>query len=246
MASYQEISFPNGWFNTYPQTQPSPTQHVPKKSKKVKKGVHATNKTEQPQIDLLQQVWLGLLSLAISISSDESGKNPKASKQKQAKQANKQANKNPIFPKTGKSKKSKVKNTVGSATGITPKEKCTICKGPHSNLMYCSKLTQYLPFGNNQLPPPVFLCLKCLSTKHWNAKNCNHMGNRYYKNSLCPITKKHYLMCTSCEHHLPAIRYMSNHHEPCLGYKNFSLMKQCFGDDMFKSMNSICNACKGH
>ena len=93
MASYQEISFPDGWFNTYPQTQPNPTQHVPKKSEKVKKGVHATNKTEQPQIDLLQQVWLGLLSLAISISSDESGKNPKASKQKQAKQANKQAKK---------------------------------------------------------------------------------------------------------------------------------------------------------
>ena len=81
MASNQEISFPDGWFNTYPQTQPNPTQHVPRNSKRVKKGVHATNKTEQPQIDLLQQVWLGLLSLAISISRDENGKNPKASKQ---------------------------------------------------------------------------------------------------------------------------------------------------------------------
>ena len=227
MASYQDISFPSGWFNTYPQTQRNPTQHVPKKSKKVKKGVHATNKTEQPQIDLLQQVWLGLLSLAISISRDENGKNPKVSKQKQAKQANKQAN----------------KNTVGSPTGITLKEKCTICKGPHSNLMYCPKLTQYLPFGRNQLPPPVWLCLQCLSTKHWNAKNCNHMGNKCYKNSLCPTTKKHYLMCTSCKHHFPAIRYMINHHVPSIGFKNFTLMRHCLGNDM---LNSICNDYKRH
>ena len=32
MANYQEISFPEGWFNTYPQTPPNKTQHVPKKS----------------------------------------------------------------------------------------------------------------------------------------------------------------------------------------------------------------------
>ena len=89
MASYQDISFPSGWFNTYPQTQPNPTQHVPGNSKRVRKGVHATDKPEQPPIDLLQQVWLGLLSLAISIGSNKSGTNPKASKQKQAKQASK-------------------------------------------------------------------------------------------------------------------------------------------------------------
>ena len=56
MDSYQEISFPDGWFNTYPQTQPNPTQHVPRNSKRVKKGVHATNKTEHPQTGLLQPV----------------------------------------------------------------------------------------------------------------------------------------------------------------------------------------------
>ena len=99
MASYQDISFPSGWFNTYPQTQPNTTQHVPGNSKRVRKGVHATDKPEQPPIDLLQQVWLGLLSLAISIGSDESGKNP-------------------IFPKTGKSKKSKASNTTCAKTQL--------------------------------------------------------------------------------------------------------------------------------
>ena len=62
------------------------------------------------------------------------------------------------------------------------------------------------------------------------------MDNRFYKTQLCPTTKKHYLMCNGCEHHLPAIRYMSDHHEPSLGYKNFTHMKQCFGDNMFKAM----------
>ena len=111
MASYQDISFPNGWFNTYPQTQPNPTQHVPGKFRKVRKRVQKedilenplwksdgtpqwtsilVDKPEPPPVDPLQQVILGLLSLAISIGSGKSSKNPKASKQKQAKQASKQ------------------------------------------------------------------------------------------------------------------------------------------------------------
>ena len=136
------------------------------------------------------------------------------------------------------------KNTTGGATGTTPKYKCTICNGPHGNLMYCSKLTQYLPYGTNQLPPPVSLCLTCLSTKHKNAKNCDHMSNRYYKSQLCSTTNKHYLMCTGCKHHLPAIKYLKDHHKPSIGYKNFTLMKQCFGDDVFRAISSTCNACK--
>ena len=87
MASHchQDISFPRGWFNTYPQTQPNTTQHnnVPGNSRKVRKR-------EPPPADPLQQVILGLLSLAISIGRGNRSKNPKASKQKQAKQASKQ------------------------------------------------------------------------------------------------------------------------------------------------------------
>ena len=136
-------------------------------------------------------------------------------------------------------------NATGGATGTIPKEKCTLCNGAHSNLMFCSKLSQYLPYGTNQLPPPVSLCLKCLTTKHKNAKNCDHWGNKYWKSQLCSTTNKHSLMCTGCSHHLPAIKYLKDHHKPSIGYKNFTLMKQCFGDDMFKAMISTCNACKG-
>ena len=118
MASHchQYISFPRGWFNTYPQTQPNTTQHnnVPGNSRKVRKRVQKTDllgntlwksdgtpkwtsilvdKPEPPIADPLPQVILGLLSLAISIGRGNSSKNPifpKASKQKQAKQASKQ------------------------------------------------------------------------------------------------------------------------------------------------------------
>ena len=169
-------SFPSGWFNTYPQTQPSrpnrPTQPEP------------------PPADPLQLVIMGLINLGLGLDRGKSRKIPKVGKQKQTELANKQRNKNPNFPNTGKSKKSKASNTntSGGAKETAPKE-CIFYKSPHSNLMLCPNLTQYLPSGRYQ-PTPVWPCLQCLSTKHWNAKNCNHMGNRFYKKSLCPRTKK--------------------------------------------------------
>ena len=240
MANYQEISFPEGWFNTYPQTPPNKTQHVPKKSQTTNRPdkqpdiLQPVYKLIQPVCNLLLQAWLGLLSLTISMSRDENDKNPKVGEQKQTEQTNKQA------------------NTDGSSTGINPKHKCTICLGPHSNLMFCTRLKQYLPFGGQQ-PTPVWLCTQCLSTKHWNAKYCNHMNNKHLRRSLCPISNKHYLLCNICEHHLPGIGYMNYHHEPSLGYSNFSVMRQCFGKGLFRSLisnntsaSSINNACKVH
>ena len=100
MAS--KISFPEGWFNTYLQTQPS--VDPPNRPKKVKKGVHATNKTADPTD--IQIVIMGLIHLDIK----KSKKIPKVGKQKQTDLANKQCNKN--FPNTGKSKKNKASNTV--------------------------------------------------------------------------------------------------------------------------------------
>ena len=107
---HEAISFPRG-FNTHPQTQHN---NVPGNSRKVRKRVQKTDllgntlwksdgtpkwtsilvdKPEPPIADPLPQVILGLLSLAISIGRGNSSKNPifpKASKQKQAKQASKQ------------------------------------------------------------------------------------------------------------------------------------------------------------
>ena len=191
---------------------------------------------------------MGLLGLGLD--KGKSKKIPKVDKQRQKVQANKQRNKNPSFPNTGRSKKNTASNTkvrcpTRCPTGINPKKECTICNGPHSNLMSCPKMTQYLPFGRYH-PTPMWLCPQCLSTKHWNAENCNHMGNKGYNTTLCPITKKHYLLCTRCEHHFPGIRYMNYHHDPSIGFKNFGLMRQCLGGGMFRSLISNYSAYKGH
>lgn len=82
-------------------------------------------------------------------------------------------------------------NTGGGARGNNGTSKCNLCHGDHTNLMYCPKLTEYLPFGNKQLKPPASLCLQCLSTKDKNARNGNHGQNRYYKQQICKTTKKH-------------------------------------------------------
>ena len=216
---HEAISFPRG-------TQPNPTQHVPGNSKKARKRV---DKPKSPKADPLPQVILGLLTLGIHIGRDNSSKNP-------------------IFPKKGKSKTSNqakgATGATGNDTGTVHKPKCTLCTGAHSNLMFCSKLTQYLPYGNNQVKPHVSLCVKCLGTVAEKAKKCDHYGNKYWKSQLCPTTNKHYLMCNGCSHHLPAMKYLKDHHKPSIGYKNFTLMKHCFGDDVFRAMRSTCNGCK--
>ena len=167
MANYHEIFF----LGTQPSVDP------PNRPKKVKKGVHATNKTADPTD--IQIVIMGLIHLDIK----KSKKIPKVGKQKQTDLANKQCNKN--FPNTGKSKKNKASNTVECPAKTTPRKKGTSCKGPHSDLMFCPNQTQHLPSGRYQ-PTPGWPCCQSLSTKHWDAKNCNHKG----KGSLCPRTKK--------------------------------------------------------
>ena len=131
-------------------------------------------------------------------------------------------------------------NATGGGTGTIPKEKskCTLCQGPHTNLMHCPKLPQYLPYGNNQVPPPASLCLKCLGTKSPNANQCNHKGNKYWDRHLCSTSNKHYIMCTDCSHHLPALEYLSKHHNPAIGFQNFSLMRQMFGADVYSTLSS--------
>ena len=110
---------------------------------------------------------MGLIHLDIK----KSKKIPKVGKQKQTDLANKQKN--------------KASNTVECPAKTTSRKKGTSCKGPQSDLMFCPNQTQHLPSGRYQ-PTPGWPCCQSLLTKHWNAKNCNHMG----KGSLCPRTKK--------------------------------------------------------
>ena len=111
MSSQNRI-FPPGWFTINPQNPPKKTQQIPKKSQ-------TTNRSDKlpdilhKLIHLLLQVW-SRLSLAISNNDDNE-------------------------LKVDDQKTNKQENTDKNPKGVNPKEECTICYGPHSNLMSCPK-----------------------------------------------------------------------------------------------------------
>ena len=43
-------------------------------------------------------------------------------------------------------------------------------------------------------------------------------------------------MCTDCTHHVAALQYLSNNHDPKIGFKNFTLMRQLFGEEQYKAI----------
>ena len=56
-----------------------------------------------------------------------------------------------IFPRKGKGKNSKTGNQTGNGAGTVEKPKCTLCGGSHRTLIHCTKLPQYIPYGDNQV-----------------------------------------------------------------------------------------------
>ena len=165
-------------------------------------------------------VHLGLLNLTIQIAKEgrggstrgrKNGNNGGQSEQSgQAGQDNQQGNAN------------------GGGTGTKEKPKCTLCGGTHKNLMFCPKLPQYLPYGNNQVPPPASLCLKCLGTGIQNANQCNHGSNSHWKKTLSPTSNKNFILCSECLRHIPALEYLRWHHDHAIGFKNITIMRQVF------------------
>ena len=133
-----------------------------------------------------------------------------------------------IFPKKGKGKNSKTGNQTGNDTGTVEMPKCTLCRGSHRTLIHCTKLPQYILYGNNQVQPPASLCLKCLGTGFKNASQCNHGNHNEWKKTLCLTSNKNFILYTDYPQHLPAIEYLSKHHNHAIGFKNFTIMRQMF------------------
>ena len=129
-----------------------------------------------------------------------------------------------------------------------PKTKCTICEGKHNNLMFCKELTKYLPCGSNQKTPPPSICSLYLCTEFPIAKqSCSHKCNRFYQQTLCPASNKHFLLCTECAKHMPALQYLRENHKHEGGWTNFALMRGAFGDEAYKAMCAtvsvtVCNS----
>ena len=57
-----------------------------------------------------------------------------------------------------------------------------------------------------------------------------------FKKSVCPASNKHFLLCTECSKHMPALQYLKDNHDPKLGWTNFTLMRGAFGDEAYKAM----------
>ena len=143
-----------------------------------------------------------------------------------------------IFPKKGKGKNSKTSNQTGNDTGTVERPKCTLCGGPHRTLIHCKKLPQYLPYGNNQVQPPVSLCLKCLGTGSQSANQCNHSNNRYWKKALCPTSNKSFILCSECPRHIPTLEYLRWHQNHAIGFKNFTIIRHIFGADVYSTIST--------
>ena len=142
------------------------------------------------------------------------------------------------FPRKGKGKNSTTGKQTRKGAGTVEKPKCTLCGGSHRTLISCPKLPQYIPYGKNQVQPPASLCHKCLGTGMKNANQCKHGNNSNWKKTLCPKSNKSFILCSECSKHIPALEYMRWHHNHAIGFKNFTIMRQMFGADVYRAMCS--------
>ena len=88
------------------------------------------------------------------------------------------------------------------------------------------------------MQPPASLCHKCLGTGIKNANQCKHGNNSNWKKTLCPKSNKNFILCSECSKHIPALEYMRRHHNYAIGFKNFTIMRQMFGADVYRAMCS--------
>ena len=71
---------------------------------------------------------------------------------------------------------------------------------------------------------PKNICQICLETAYLDPTiDCKHyLSNRRYKKKLCPVSKKHFLLCQLCDDgHQKAINWFKSKHNPLRGFKNY-------------------------
>ena len=65
-----------------------------------------------------------------------------------------------------------------------------------------------------------------------------NVNNSNWKKTLCPKSNKSFILCSECPKHLPVLEYLSKHHNHPIGFKNFTIMRQMFGADVYRAMCS--------
>ena len=112
-----------------------------------------------------------------------------------------------------------------------------VCKERgHSNLLYCSKLPEYIPRGNNVITIPRELCKFCLSTAgHY--RDCTHTFPRDYKDWMCKLSKVNFILCKDCQKHQGPQDWLKVNFKPNIGRANLlNVWKE------FNSNNALINS----
>ena len=116
------------------------------------------------------------------------------------------------------------------------KRYCMVCKERgHNNLLYCSKLPEYIPGGLGVKPIPKELCKFCLSAAG-NSKDCPHNYPTNYNDWICQQSKVNFILCKDCQKHQAPQDWLKENFNPYSGPGNlFKVWKE------FNRDNAIIN-----
>ena len=81
--------------------------------------------------------------------------------------------------------RARTRSTERFDTDNRKRKSCTICNGPHTNLVYCPRLPMFVPAGNISKAIPRGLCKVCLFTGFTEGFNYRHSTVSSWKKSYC-------------------------------------------------------------
>ena len=121
--------------------------------------------------------------------------------------------------------------TSGAAAGsLTPrtcveKRQCLVCKGSHTTLWSCPKLTSFLPEKNGSiLKLPAAMCKGCLWPRRPMPNPC-HSKDAWF---LCKKTGNNKFVC-DCAIHAPFRAWLLKSFKPGRGFKNIRALCRDMG-----------------
>merc|ERR1711873_126760 len=108
---------------------------------------------------------------------------------------------------------------------------CELCKvNGHNNLLYCSKLPEYVPRGFGVKTIPKEVCRRCLSTAG-DFMNCPHTYPRNYGDWMCQQSKESFILCKDCQKYQAPQDWLKENFQPQIGLSNLYNVWKEFNND---------------
>merc|ERR1711873_308369 len=101
----------------------------------------------------------------------------------------------------------------------------------HNNLLYCSKLPEYISRGFSVKSIPKELCKFCLSTAG-DYKDCAHKYPRDYSDWTCQQSKAIFVLCKDCQKHQAPQDWLKENFNPQFGAGNLLKVYKEFNSDI--------------